>query len=85
LIGALIGAFTVLPETADRMPALPLPFPPPAAKAAVAGRAKPTVSAAMLTTAEIQRDLFYNVAPIPIFGRVRDDCLQYGPSGEPAP
>src|SRR5579859_850241 len=58
--GALSGAFTLLPDSSDSTPALPLPLGP-SANAAPAGSTNPAVSTAVLIAAEIQRAFFISL------------------------
>src|SRR5579859_4190885 len=58
--GALTGAFTLLPDSSDSTPALPLPLGP-SASAAPAGSTNPAVSTAVLIAAEIQRAFFISL------------------------
>src|SRR5579859_6567545 len=60
LTGALTGAFTVLPDSSDSTPPLPLP-PGPWAKAALAGSMNPAARTVVPIAAEIQRAFFISL------------------------
>ena len=73
LTGALIGAFTLLPDRSDSTPASP--FGPDWANAALAGSTNPAASTAVPIAAEIQRAFFISLLHSRLRSRARRPAI----------